>query len=380
MIYFYIVMGAFGALVMLGYKYRLAMISYALMWTAVYLMQKTSYNNHYYLLMLLNWVMCFLPANRAFSLDARLNPKIKEAHCPQWCLWFFTLQVTIVYIYASVAKMYPDWVSGEVVSIFFAGKRNYILIGSMLQYSWLIMLISWGGLLFDLLIAPALMWNRTRQVAFLISIFFHLFNSAVFQVGIFPYLGIAFALFFYPPAQIRRLFFRNHAEVKIPSNHYSTNKWVTAILAIYFLFQIILPLRHWRYEGNVYWTEEGHRLSWRMMLRAKSGNISFRVKTDSAEWIIPATDYVTNKQASKIATRPDMCWQFVQILKSDLESNGIESPEIYPIGTARLNKRPYAPLYNPNTNLSEVDWEPFQHASWLLPMPARKESVPTLSQ
>ena len=379
MIYYYIVMGAFGAMVMLGYRYRLAMIGYALMWSVVYLMQKTSYNNHYYLLMLLNWAMCFMPAHKAFSLDARRRPEIQSDHCPQWCLWFFTLHVTIVYIYASIAKMYPDWISGDVVSIFFSGKRDYFLIGSILQYSWLIMLISWGGLIFDLLIAPALLWKPTRKPAFIISIFFHLFNSAVFQVGIFPYLGIAFALFFYPPAQIRKIFFRKKPEVNIPESVYSVQPWIAGILAVYFLFQIALPLRHWRYEGNVYWTEEGHRLSWRMMLRAKSGQVSFRIKTDSAEWIVPVHDYVTSKQASKIATRPDMCWQFVQILKAELKDQGITDPEIYPMGHARLNNRPYAPLYDPKVNLAEIKWEPFRHATWLLPIPDLPEQEPSHS-
>jgi hypothetical protein len=275
--------------------------------------------------------------------------------------------------------MYPDWISGDVVSIFFAGKKDYFLIGSLLQYSWLIMLISWGGLLFDLLIAPALLWRPTRTPAFIISIFFHLFNSVVFQVGIFPYLGIAFALFFYPPEQVRKLFFRKPPVIKLPQSAYPVKPWVVGILAVYFLFQVALPLRHWRYEGNVYWTEEGHRLAWRMMLRAKSGNVSFRIKTDSAEWIATTRDYVTSKQASKIATRPDMCWQFVQILKKELREAGITNPEIYALGHARLNNRPYSPLYNPDVNLAEVHWEPFRHATWLLPIPPFEAPYPSHS-
>src|SRR5690606_7797823 len=78
MYYYFIIMGIFGVFVMLGYKYRFSMFAYAIMWTAVYLMQKSSYNNHYYLMMLLCWIMAFLPANRWFSLDARQNPAIKS--------------------------------------------------------------------------------------------------------------------------------------------------------------------------------------------------------------------------------------------------------------------------------------------------------------
>ena len=43
-------MGIFGVMVMLGFKYRVAIVGYAIMWSMVYFMQKTAYNNHYYLL------------------------------------------------------------------------------------------------------------------------------------------------------------------------------------------------------------------------------------------------------------------------------------------------------------------------------------------
>lgn len=370
MIYYYIIMGSFGGMVMLGFRYRLAMIGYALMWSAVYLMQKTSYNNHYYLLMLLCWLMCFIPADRAFSLDAKRRPEWRSDYCPQWCIWIFAVHITIVYCYAAIAKMYPDWIEGIPVSIFFSSKTNYFLIGPLLEKEWFINAVAWGGIFFDLLIAPALWWSKTRKWAFYISIGFHLFNSAVFQVGIFPYLGISFALFFFRPEEIRRLFFRKRPVIDAPKVQFPVRKWLMYGFAVYFVVQILLPLRHWRYDGDVFWTEEGHRLSWRMMLRAKQGSVVFRIRTDSAEWIVKPTKYVTRKQASKIATKPDMCWQFVQILKQDLEAKGITDAEIYAQGVARVNKRPSGPLFDPTVNLAQVDWEPFRHASWVLPQPS----------
>ena len=71
MYYYYGVMGLFGVFVMLGFKYRFSVIAYGLMWTCVYLMQKSSYNNHYYLLMLLLGIMACLPAHRYLSLDVK---------------------------------------------------------------------------------------------------------------------------------------------------------------------------------------------------------------------------------------------------------------------------------------------------------------------
>ena len=50
---------------------------------------------------------------------------------------------------------------------------------------------------------------------------------------------------------------------------------VSLLLLIHFVVQLALPLRHHFIQGDVLWTEEGHRLSWRMMLRTRQGSIQF---------------------------------------------------------------------------------------------------------
>lgn len=206
-LYFYfVIMGIFGIFVMLGYKYRFSIIAYAIMWTAVYLMQKSSYNNHYYLMMLLCWIMAFLPANRWFSLDAKINPEIKSPAMPRWVLLILILQVWIVYTFASVAKFYPDWLDASMAAMLMSGKSDYWLIGGLLQETWVHWSIAYTGILFDLLIVPLMLWKRTRLLGFVISVFFHLFNSIIFQIGIFPYMSIAFALFFFSPEILQKRF------------------------------------------------------------------------------------------------------------------------------------------------------------------------------
>ena len=54
------------------------------------------------------------------------------------------------------------------------------------------------------------------------------------------------------------------------------NNILIGILLVYFIFQIGLPIRHWMIQDDVLWTEEGHRMSWRMMLRSKSGTLTVR--------------------------------------------------------------------------------------------------------
>ncbi|MEP4947268.1 MAG: HTTM domain-containing protein, partial [Flavobacteriaceae bacterium] len=66
---YFAIMGTLGVLITLGYKYRISAFAFAFMWAGVYFMQKTSYNNHYYLLMLLAFIMAFFPAAKDASVD-----------------------------------------------------------------------------------------------------------------------------------------------------------------------------------------------------------------------------------------------------------------------------------------------------------------------
>ena len=193
---YFAIMGIFGVFVMLGFKYRWSMLAYGVMWAGVYFMQKSSYNNHYYLLMLLCGIMAMLPAGRALSIDAMHRPEITKTHMSRWIVIIIILQLWIVYTYASVAKFYPDWFDATVPQVLMKGRKDYWLIGDLLQQRWVHYSISYVGILFDGLIIPLLLWKKTRKWAFGISIFFHLFNSIVFQIGIFPYMSLEFSLCF----------------------------------------------------------------------------------------------------------------------------------------------------------------------------------------
>ncbi|MEO1012265.1 MAG: HTTM domain-containing protein, partial [Bacteroidota bacterium] len=262
-VYFF-VMGTLGICVMLGYKYRFSMIAFTLLWTGAYLMQKTSYNNHYYLLVLISAFMCLVPADRSYSLAVRSNPELKSDSMHSWIKWAVVLQLFIVYTYASVAKWYADWTNFDIVEILMSAKSHYFLIGDLLQQPWIHTIIGVVGIAFDLLVVPALLWKPTRKAAFIFSIFFHMFNSIVFQIGIFPYLSLAFCVFFFEAETIRKIFFGKKSPYT--SNTLDVPAYKTLLLVLggtYFLIQLLLPLRHHIIKDEVLWTEEGHRLSWR---------------------------------------------------------------------------------------------------------------------
>ena len=369
MYYYYLLMGIFGFCVMIGYRYRIAMISFFLMWSATYLMQKSSYNNHYYLTALLSFLMIFQPANNYLSVDAKRNPSIKSISVPYWTSIILMLQIGLVYFFGGLAKIYPDWLQAIPAKIFLSPKTNYPFIGELFTTNWFPYLLSYGGLLFDLLIVPLFLFKRTRIFGFCLSVLFHLFNAIIFQIGIFPFLSLAFTLFFFEPKTIHNIFlkkkpFYSSNQVIIPQS----NKIIVSIIAIYFVIQLILPLRHWFIIDPVLWTEEGHRLSWRMMLRSKSGYQKFTVvdtKTQKKE-IINLNDYLSKKQQSAITTKPDMIWQFSQRIKKQYTKKG-KDVAVYVKGKVSVNGKSYQPLVNDTIDIASVKWNHFKHNEWLIP-------------
>ncbi|WP_033957309.1 HTTM domain-containing protein [Psychroserpens jangbogonensis] len=366
---YYAVMGVFGIFVMIGYKYRLSILSFTILWAGVYFMQKSSYNNHYYFLMILSAAMIAMPAHKFASVDAKLNPEIKSISMPNWCRLYFFLQLFILYTYASIAKMYPDWINLTVPELLMQSKQHYYVVGDLLQYKAVHYFIAYGGILFDGLIIPLLLWKPTRKIAFFASVFFHLFNSIIFQVGIFPYLSLSFAVFFFEPKYIINLFLKKKplydANKTITPNYASVIK---TVFIVYFLVQIALPLRHHFIKDDVLWTEEGHRMSWRMMLRTKNSATTFTVvdKATSKSTIINFDDYLSKKQRKPVSAKPDVMWQFAQHLKKEYAKKGIDI-EVYVRAFVSVNGKPRKQLIDPKVDLANAKWNPFKHQEWILP-------------
>lgn len=383
MLLVYALLGILGLLVMVGWRYRWSATALAIVWSICYLNQKSHYNNHYYLMMLISWIMVFLPANIYASLDVKSGRVVERVFARAWQVWLLPALVAIVYFYAAVAKIYPDWLKAIPVSIWFTGENFESSLWSsavaeqlrgVFHHQRTHYFFSYAGIFFDLLVIPAFLWHRTRTLALLASLVFHLMNSAIFQIGVFPYFALSFVIFFYPVQKVRAMFFRQRPvlnpsdiPVKRPGKH---PLHYAAILFI--IWQFLLPLRHWMIPGNVLWTEEGHRLSWRMMLRTKSSYGSFSAVnpvTMEREWVNPS-DFLTRQQERGFMSKPDMIWQFAQVLKRHYqkERNWTEV-QVFADIQVSVNGRPYHPFTKHDFDLASVRWKYFGHQEWLLDPP-----------
>lgn len=379
---YYFVMGILGILIMIGYKYIFACVSFFILWGLCYFMQKCHYNNHYYLVWLISGFMAIIPAHKYHSIDAKKNPDLKQNWTRYWTIFIFQIQVAIVYVYASLAKLYPGWLENKFLSLrlkraanWFRNELSWDAYANFLELESVQYFQVYAGIFFDLLVVPLLLFKRTRTIALIATLTFHLANSITLQIGIFPYFAIAFAIFFYPRQRIKQLFFKSKtffedAKEQLPLN--SKQQLGFGLVTAYFIVQLALPVRHWFIEDNVLWTEEGHRLSWRMMLRTK-GSHTFYIDYLDAETQtrkrVDKTQYATRRQLRVAATKPDMIWQLIQRIKSDLNEKGIIYDAIYANSMVSVNGGKYYPLVDNNFNLKDVDWERFSHQDWILPCP-----------
>ena len=143
-------------------------------------------------------------------------------------------------------------------------------------------------------------------------------------------------------------------------------KKVVIYLFIPFLvIQLLLPLRHYLIKGDVLWTEEGHRLSWRMMLRERNGFIIINIKNNKTGKT-SLYDYgrnLTEKQAKILPTKPDFIWQYCQRIKKEYSEKDIS---IYIDCKNSINKKEYKTLIDPKFDMAKAKWDYFWHNEWVL--------------
>ena len=65
------------------------------------------------------------------------------------------------------------------------------------------------------------------------------------------------------------------------------------VVVLFFMLQLVIPFRYLFYPGELFWTEEGYRFSWRVMLMEKSGYAQFKiVDQESGRWFyVDNTDF-----------------------------------------------------------------------------------------
>ena len=228
------VMAVLTLFIMLGLWYRLSSVLFLLGFSYIFLLEQAQYLNHFYLICLIAFIMIFLPAHRAWALDAWRRPDGRSDWMPNWSLWLLRFQIGVPYFFGGVAKLNGDWLRAQPIESWLAARTDFPLIGQFFTEKWMVFGFAYGGLLLDLLVVPFLLWRKTRPFAFAVAVLFHLTNARLFSIGIFPWFMIAAtAVFFHPgwPRRVLNLFGLGQktsdapAKIKLPD-------WGLALLGV----------------------------------------------------------------------------------------------------------------------------------------------------
>jgi hypothetical protein len=388
--------------IMLGWRTKFSAGLFFLSFTYAELMDKANYLNHYYFVSLIAFLLLWVNAGAVFSLDARRNRTSTKAHAfsrfvPRWHIGIFKTQIALVYFFAGLAKLHPDWLlEAQPLSLWLPAKAHLPLIGPFLDLKITAYAFSWFGAAFDLFIPFFLFWRRTSALAYGAVVIFHLLTAWLFPViGVFPYVMLMAGTIFLPPEfhsrvieRILRISSYGLRFFKTPSFKQATEPaselvstthtalipiGVVSSLGLFFLFQSLWPLRFMLYAGPLFWAEEGYRFSWRVMLMEKAGNAVFYVSDPNtgrtAE--VETCEYLTPWQERMMTTQPDMILQFAQHIAADYRRKGLENPKVWAKSQVTLNGLGSRTFVDSTVNLATLP-EGAPRLSWLQPYEGRR--------
>lgn len=335
-----------GFAVAFNFHYRIFSVILFCGYSMLFLFDQTEYINHFYLYCLISFWMMFLP------LD-----KNRKSH-PAWMLYLILFHMSLAYFFGGIAKLNSDWLTGSPMDIFLAARKDHPL-GFIYSAKWAPYAFSYGGLFFDLMIVPLMIFRPTRLLGLLLSVIFHLSNVMMFGLATFPWFSLLLTTMFFDPSWPRKVpILRSWMPwgiERIPD--FKPNKILVSVLCVYCLVHVSLPLRHFFYPGVTNWTEDGHMFSWRMMLRSKQGSLYFFVqrKDENVMEKIDPLQFITPRQFDDLIGKPDLILEFAHLLKDHYREKRNEDVRVFASCRVSLNGRPYREMITPGTNLAEEE-------------------------
>ena len=375
---FFIVGFFAGVAVALGWRFRFTAPLFALCFTYLFLLEKAHYLNHAYLFTWLAWLLVFTPAWREWSLDVRRHPRQWSPAAPKWSLYIFPLLMGMVYFFGGINKINYDWlIEASPLHLWLQARSEMPVLGPVFAEKATAYLMAWGGMLLDLLSPFLLLHRRLRWVALGLLVFFHATNHLIFNIGIFPYLSLVLTSLFFEPDWPLRLVNWMAGRWKVVARWQAQWRehllrpvapdklWYPRPAALVLLIglHVFLPLRNYLFGSDVNWTEEGHRYSWRMMLRSKQGTGYYTVVSPGEETeIVNPRDSLDARQYRKMVTHPDMILQYAHYIRD----SHAQPVEIYGHFRVRLNGRSRQQFIDPAVDLAQTEWSWFSRKPWVL--------------
>ncbi len=349
------VLSAIGIAFGTRHWFRLSAFVFFLCFTYTELIDITYYLNHYYFVSLVALLFCIVPdPEPSWS---------RTATVPHWVPLSFKALLFLLYTYAGLAKINAVWLFEAMpLKIWLPANDTVPVLGPLFSWHWSPYLFAWFGMLYDCTIVFFLWHKPTRILAYLAVIVFHAIVGILFQIGVFPIVMMGATLLFFdfgakgnPDARPGRLF------------QGWSGKVMGFSLLLFMLFQFLFPWRYVLYPGNLFWTEEGYRFSWRVMLMEKAGTATFYVKDSKSgrTGVVDNAEFLNSHQEKQMAMQPDLILQFAHFLGRHYEARGVFKPEVYVEAYVTLNAKPSKLMIDPKVDLMK-ERDTFAPKYWII--------------
>ncbi len=333
-----------------GYRYRVCAWGFFFGFTYVELIEKATYLNHYYFVSVATFLLALLPASHAASLDVRLGRVARADSVPAWVQWALRVQVGVVYFFAGVAKLNPDWLlRAQPLRIWLAARSDLPLVGGLLEEPVVAYAASWGGALFDLGIVWWLLHRRTRAPAFAALVVFHVITGLLLPIGMFPFLMVVGASVLLDAGWPRRWLGATGDKQWASA---SPSRLVTWVVALHVALQLAIPVR--QHLQRSAWTLQGFNFAWNVMVAEKAGFARFeaRDRRTGESFAVEPSRYLAPFQERAMVQDPDLIRQFAELLARDIASREGRDVEIRAEAWATLNGQASRQLIDPHVDLT----------------------------
>ncbi|CAH1793361.1 unnamed protein product [Owenia fusiformis] len=394
--------------ILLGFMYRICCVGFMLCYWYIFFLDKTSWNNHSYMFGLFAFVLCFMDANRCWSIDGIIWPKMRHSHVPLWNYTILRTQVFMVYFVAGLKKTEFDWVAGY--SMVHLSKHwvfepfRLVLTDDQID----LFVVHIGGFLLDISIGFVLFFDATRIYGFIFGGSFHLMNSQLFSIGMFPWTMIAtMPLFCYTdwPRHLVKKLSKGHIDVTAdpleqsqhclydkeqikseeksaedngatagqsrilgPSRSGEYHKYMSMFVLFYITTQCILPYSHGITKGYNNWTNGLYGYSWDMMVhswRNQHIRLTYVDNSNGEVGYLKPDGWTTTKRWS---SHGDMLKQYAMCIQEKMTQYDLNNVSLYFDIWRSMNGRFQQRMFDPRVDMVTAQWHPLMDTSYLMPM------------
>uniref|UniRef100_UPI00358FDD9E vitamin K-dependent gamma-carboxylase isoform X2 n=1 Tax=Myxine glutinosa TaxID=7769 RepID=UPI00358FDD9E len=210
--YLLMFIGAVG--ILLGACFRVSALLFTVTYWFIFTLDKTTWNNHSYLYGIFGLLLSLTNSHHAWSVDGLIVRGGKRADIPLWNYTVVRAQVFIVYFIAGLKKLDFDWLAGYSM-----GKlgshwlfQPFRLFLSEEMICWLV--VHGGGFGLDISAGFLLIFPVTRLLGLVMTSYFHIMNSQLFNIGMFPYAMLASGPLFLAADWPKRLGFGRNQPIR----------------------------------------------------------------------------------------------------------------------------------------------------------------------